>query len=163
MSLDQPWIVEAKKLISTKEMPGPGNNPVIVGWLRKLGAWWFDDATPWCGVFVAHCFKTALLTVQLPQNWMRAKSWETWGLPLAQPCAGCVVTFTREGGGHVGFVLGVTPDGFLAVLGGNQSDAVNILKFPKTRATSYRWPFGVPMNPHLPVLTILGGVSIKED
>ncbi len=89
------WLAEARKHIGLKEIPGAKNNPVIQAWLKDLGAWWQDDATPWCGVFAAHCLKAG--GRDLPKNWFRAKEYETFGLPLKQPAYGCVVTFTRQG------------------------------------------------------------------
>ncbi|EDR9795743.1 TIGR02594 family protein, partial [Salmonella enterica subsp. enterica serovar Zongo] len=72
---------------------------------------------------------------------------------LLQPALGCVAVFTREGGGHVGFVVGQNEKGDLMVLGGNQSDAVNIRSFPRSRVSGYRWPVGVPDEPQaLPTL-----------
>ena len=132
------WLLEAKKHIGLKETVGANHNPVIQAWLKDLGAWWKDDETPWCGVFVAHCLKTA--GRDIPKNWFRAKEYENYGLKLKQPAYGCIATFTREGGGHVGFVVGETEDGQLLIQSGNQSNGVNIRAFPKSRATSYRWP-----------------------
>ena len=132
------WLLEAKKHIGLKEAVGAKNNPVISAWLKDLGAWWKDDETPWCGVFVAHCLKAG--GRDLPKNWFRAKEYENYGLALKKPAYGCIATFTREGGGHVGFVVGETEDGQLLIQSGNQSNGVNIRAFPKSRATSYRWP-----------------------
>lgn len=53
--------------------------------------------------------------------------------------------FSRDGGGHVGFVVGMTAAGNLLVLGGNQDDAVNVKAFPLSRVTGYRWLQGEPM------------------
>ena len=89
------------------EIPGPRHNSKILGWLQKLRAWWADDETPWCGVFVAHCMQESGLP--LPRFWMRATDWLNWGAKLAAPVAGCVVVFQRPGGGHVGFVTGPFP------------------------------------------------------
>lgn len=133
-----PWLAEARKHIGLKEVPGVKHNPIIQAWLKGLVAWWKDDETPWCGVFVAHCLKAG--GRDLPKNWFRAKEYETYGLPLEQPAYGCVATFTRKGGGHVGFVVGETEKGDLLIYSGNQSNGVNIAAFPKSRATSYRWP-----------------------
>lgn len=47
------WIAEARTHIGLREVPGPKNNSVILGWLRRLRAWWSDDSTPWCGTFAA--------------------------------------------------------------------------------------------------------------
>ncbi|CCI73078.1 TPA: TIGR02594 family protein [Neisseria meningitidis] len=133
-----PWLAEAGKHIGLKEIPGAKHNPIIQSWLKDLGAWWQDDETPWCGVFVAHCLKMA--GRDIPKNWFRARAYETYGLPLEQPAYGCVATFTRKGGGHVGFVVGETEKGDLLIQSGNQSNGVNIAAFPRSRATSYRWP-----------------------
>ena len=74
-----------------------------------------------------------------------AKSYLSWGEYLAKPIYGCVVIFSRDGGGHVGFVVGKTDNGDLLVLGGNQSDAVNIKAFSTERVSGYRWPKDVPI------------------
>ncbi|WP_314368017.1 TIGR02594 family protein [Neisseria cinerea] len=132
------WLAEARKHIGLKEIPGAKHNPIIQAWLKGLVAWWKDDETPWCGVFVAHCLKAG--GRDLPKNWFRAKEYETYGSPLEQPAYGCVATFTRQGGGHVGFVVGETEKGDLLIYSGNQSNGVNIAAFPKLRATSYHWP-----------------------
>ena len=159
-------VIEGEKHIGLKEIPGPKHNSTIVGWLKFLKAWYFEDDTPWCGTFVAHCMKTAGLTI--PTNWMRAKDWSTgWGVRLAPPIYGCVVVFERTGGGHVGFVIGQTKEGLLAVMGGNQANAVNVAKFPKDRVVGYYWPrdYTIPANGvflPLPVVTVAGGVSVNE-
>jgi uncharacterized protein (TIGR02594 family) len=144
------WLSIARRFLGTREVKGPAHSPVIIGWLVKLGAWWRDDETPWCGVFAGAVLKEAGLAI--PSAYYRAKAWEAWGSPLAAPVVGCIVTFTREGGGHVGFVVGQDQAGRLQVLGGNQGDAVTIATFDRGRVTSYRWPMGVPVGAGLPVL-----------
>ena len=68
---------------------------MIQSWLHKLQAWWVDDETPWCGVFVAACMDT--IGFKLPKFWMRAKSWAEWGTRLTAPAPGCIVVFERQG------------------------------------------------------------------
>ncbi|WP_156496279.1 TIGR02594 family protein, partial [Eikenella sp. NML03-A-027] len=97
---------------------------MIINWLIALGAWWRDDETPWCSTFVAHCCRTA--GRDLPKHWYRAKGWLETGTRLSKSAYGCIVVFERQGGGHVGFVVGQDRQGNLMVLGGNQGDAVNI-------------------------------------
>ena len=132
------WVAEARKHIGMKEIPGKQHNPVIVGWLKTLKAWWSDDETPWCGTFVAHCCRTA--GRDLPQHWYRAKAWADAGRRLNKPAYGCLAVFERSGGGHVGFVVGQDARGNLMVLGGNQSNAVNIMPFARSRVTAFVWP-----------------------
>ena len=156
------WIAEARTHIGLREVPGPKNNGAILGWLRKLRAWWSDDSTPWCGTFAAMCLANAGLTP--PKDWYRATAWLTLPVALSRPAYGCVVVFTRDGGGHVGFVVGKDKAGNLMVLGGNQGDAVNIRPFALNRVAGYRWPSAYPSTGrfNLPVLDSDGNVSDNE-
>jgi hypothetical protein len=74
-----------------------------------------------------------------------AKSYLNWGVKLSAPVVGCIIVFTRDGGGHVGFVTGADAKGNLLVLGSNQSDAVNIRAFARDRVAGYRWPVALPL------------------
>ena len=156
------WLTEARRHLGVAEVPGPKHSPVVQSWLHKLRAWWNDDETPWCGVFVAACMDT--VGIPLPKYWMRAKAWAEWGSRLSAPIPGCVVVFERQGGGHVGFVVGRTAKGHLMVLGGNQGNRVSIAPFDRTRAVAYVWPSGVPMPPHS-VLAVLdaGGAQLSTN
>lgn len=136
-----PWIEEATKHIGLTEIKGPKHNATIIAWLQRLNAWWFDDETPWCGVFVAQCIEAAGLPI--PKYWMRAKDWLNWCVQINRPAYGCVVVFSREGGGHVGFVVGIDEQGRLMVLGGNQKGQVSVVPFDHDRVVGYRWPEGV--------------------
>lgn len=133
------WIVEATKHIGLKEIPGPKHNPTILQWIKNLGGWFTDDETPWCGTFIAQCLKEAGRGV--PKHWYRALAYESYGTRLAKPAYGCIGVMSRTGGGHVAFIVGETKDGkYLVGLGGNQSNAVNLMKFDKSRFTAFVWP-----------------------
>lgn len=157
------WLAYGLTLQGIREIKGPKHNATIVGWLKKLKAWWTDDETPWCGTFVAACMQAA--GQPLPANWMRAKAWLDWGVPIAQPVVGAVVIFDREGGGHVGIVVGRDQKGNLMVLGGNQGDMVKISPFSLARNPRYRIPRGysVPLEHYtLPLVTSDGKLSTNE-
>jgi uncharacterized protein (TIGR02594 family) len=132
------WLREAREYIGQRELPGAPTAPFIGRWLADLGAWWRDDATPWCGLAVATWMKAC--GVGLPKHWYRARAWLDWGVPLAAPAVGAVVVFERQGGGHVGLIVGKDERGRLLVLGGNQGDAVSIAPFDMQRVLGYRWP-----------------------
>lgn len=136
--MDPCWITEARRHLGVREIPGVGDSPIIQRWLRTLGAWWSDDATPWCGVFVGYCLRQCQCAP--PRAWYRARAYLDWGHVQPVPAVGSVVVFDRAGGGHVGFVVGKTPANRLAVLGGNQGDRVSIASFPRERVLGYRWP-----------------------
>lgn len=135
------WMAYALSQIGVKEVPGPANSPVIARWLKALKAWWSDDATPWCGVFVAHVLQRA--TQVVPQHWYRAKAWLEWG-KSCPPAYGAVCVLARQGGGHVFFVTKVSTN-FVWGIGGNQGDAVSEAKFARSRVLGFRWPASLPL------------------
>lgn len=144
------WLRVARGYIGVKEITGPKHNPVIQKWLHRLGAWWRDDETPWCGVFVAQCVEEAGLPKA--KNWFRARAWMQWGVPVTAR-VGAIAVFGRGGGGHVGFVVGETHY-YYAVIGGNQGNMVNVAGIAKNRLVGFRWPAGDTSPPiPLPKLT----------
>lgn len=157
-----PWLVEARRHLGLRELPGAPTEPTIARWLKELKAWWSEDATPWCGTFAAHCIKAQGLA--LPTHWYRAKDWLNWGEVLTDPAEGCIVVFNREGGGHVGFVIGRDLRGRLLVIGGNQGDAVSVAPFEFSRVAGYRWPTGatVPPRPGANLLPIWDTARIES-
>ena len=144
------WLVEAEKHIGQSEVAGVGSNTWIKNlWLGlKGGAWYWssfgsdDSRLPWCGAFCAAMMKICGLDV--PAKYASAKEWLDWGRRLIRPELGCIVVFERGAGGHVGFVVGETADGYLMVLGGNQGNKVSIAPFARDRVLGYVWPVGVP-------------------
>jgi uncharacterized protein (TIGR02594 family) len=154
------WLKIARSYDGLKEIPGPRHNQTIIRWLGKLNAWWSNDETPWCGVFVAHCMQESNLPY--PKFYMRAKAWSDYGSLLRRDrlAPGAILVFDRAGGGHVGFYLGEDA-GFYYVLGGNQSNAVNVMKLGKSRLVASRWPKGEPVIGG-PVQMTGGKVSINE-
>lgn len=156
------WLDHANTHRGLKETPGKGNNPTIVNWLIGLKAWWRDDATPWCGTFVAHCFKATGIAV--PGAWYRAKAWATWGkaVPFSQCAPGVVLVFERKGGGHVGFYVGEDASHY-HVLGGNQADAVNVMRLEKQRCIAARWPASEAYTPGPVRLTSWGTPVSKNE
>ena len=139
------WITEARRYIGTREIRGPRHEPRILAWWRAIFRGGIrDDETPWCSAFVGAMLEEVGIA---STRFESARSWESWGRGLARPIYGCVVTFSRAGGGgHVGFLVGHDVQGNLLVLGGDQADEVNIRAFSPARVTSYRWPQGVPID-----------------
>lgn len=135
------WLRTAWLYIGIRELAGPRHSSVILGWLDKLGAWWRDDETPWCGVFVAAVLRQHH-GIAIPKMYMRAKAWLDWGCVVKQPFLGCVAIIERRGGGHVFFVVGENLRGDLIGLGGNQANMVNLAVFERSRVLGYRMPSG---------------------
>ena len=158
---DPNWLMIARSYIGLAEIPGKEHSPTIAGWLTGLKAWWRDDETPWCGVFVAECMRAS--AIELPKHWYRAKGWLDWGVPIAVPIVGCVVVYERKGGGHVGIVVGKDQRGNLMTLGGNQGNKVSIMPFALERAIGFRFPQeSLPVLAALPVVNSDGAASTQE-
>jgi uncharacterized protein (TIGR02594 family) len=130
----------AKTYIGTNEIAGHESNAAIVAMLREIAPWASGDEIPWCSAFVAHVARL----LGLPRSMsLRARSWLAIGRPVQLVDARCeedVVILARGRGkqpgpevidasGHVGFFAGHTP-GEVHLLGGNQSDAVTLARFP---------------------------------
>ena len=137
------WVLQAENNIGVKEVKGATHNPVIVQYWKDIRRGGIkDDETPWCAAFVGSMLERCGIQ---STRFESAKSYLSWGEKLDRPVYGCVVVFSRDGGGHVGFVVGKDIAGNLLVLGGNQGDAVNVKAFPLSRVTGYLWPEGEPI------------------
>lgn len=151
------WLTLARGLLGIKEVPGAGDSGTILSWAKKLGGWvasfYRHDSTPWCGLFVGYVFSQ--IGIQGPQNPLGALQWSSWGEKLNTPWLGCVMTFRRPGGGHVGFYVGEDATAY-HILGGNQSDTVSITRIDKKRLDAIRWPTGQ-------VLGSVGRVDLRAD
>ena len=159
------WIAEARKHIGLKEIKGAKHNATIQQWLKNLNAWWSDDETAWCGVFIAHCLRTS--GVAYPKHWYRALDYLNYGAKLKKPAYGCVAVKTRNGGGHVCFVVGRDKKtGKLVCLGGNQSDMVCFALYNESDFEAFMW-YGKANTPaqsryDLPILTGVTATKVTE-
>lgn len=124
-----------------KEMPGKASDPRIRSAILAAASWLDpdDSKTAWCG-----CIR-GLWGIEtgtgVPREHYRAASWATWGeaVPggLKNAVQGDTIVMTRTGGNHV--CLFVRQDAtHVWCFGGNQSDAVNVQRFPKGRVTHVR-------------------------
>ena len=144
---ETPWMATAKKLVGTKEIAGRRSNSKIMSWAKALGSKmrsiYTNDDIAWCGLFVAHIMNENGIKHGL-SNALGARNWGKFGEPC-EPQYGAVMTFWRgkKSGwtGHVG--LYVSEDSkYYHILGGNQSNSVNVTKISKTRFLKARWPSG---------------------
>ena len=135
---DLAWMIEAKRHVGLREIPGKNHNQTILDWIKNLGGWFKDDETAWCGTYVAHCLKTA--GIAYPKHWYRALDYLNYGVALKKPAYGCVAIKTRKGGGHVCFVAGRDKKtGKLVCLGGNQSNKVCYALYSESEFKEFRW------------------------
>jgi len=148
-----PWIVEAMKTFGWHEIR---DNARLRAYLRSDGKTLGDpEKLPWCGDWVETVIKLSLpaepFVGQLATNPYFARHWTGFGV-ATEPTYGCIGVWARGNGGHVGFIIGHDPEAW-HVLGGNQSDAVNITRISKSARSllATRWPATFPARPiHLP-------------
>jgi len=138
----------AQRFVGTHEIAGAMSNPLIVAMLRLDTSWPDSDDVAWCSAFVN--FVCWLLRLPRSKS-LRARSWLMVGIPIGIDDARAdsdIVILKRGAGqqpgpdviaapGHVCFYAG-HDDESISVLAGNQSNAVNVARFPRTQILSVR-------------------------
>lgn len=131
---------EMKKKV--KEWPGSSHNPEVLKYGKDLGFTTDDREHPWCAAFARWCLKEAGVSVSgitgMAKSFLKAPSMK----PISQPRLGCIAVYHRgsnPASGHVGFFVGRS-GGRDRILGGNQSNAVNISGYSVSKLAGYRWP-----------------------
>ena len=99
----------------------------------------YADETAWCAVFVGAILKRAGMSyIQTASS----QAYKNYGIevPLDELQQGDIVVFYRDGPnsglGHVGFATGVKTATTIEVLGGNQSNNLNVKNFRLERFNS---------------------------
>lgn len=128
-----PWMKTALQELGQKELSGSKANPRILEYFKSSKFWGKDDtggANAWCASFTSWVMQQSGYTP--PENAFRAKAWENFGKVIEKPVYGAIGIKSRTGGGHVAFVVGQSADGqHLYMLGGNQSDEVNVSRYAR--------------------------------
>ena len=131
----------AKAEVGTVEW-AKGDNPKVVAYFKDSGnPGVMDDETAWCAAFVGAMLRRAGVKSTGALN---ARSYLDWGTPVdrknAQP--GDVVIFKRGSSswqGHVAFFV-KDRGALIDVLGGNQSNAVNVKGYQAAALLGIRRP-----------------------
>jgi uncharacterized protein (TIGR02594 family) len=117
---------------------------IVAGTLwRRFTVWaedvFTDDRVPWCGLFAAIAAHRA--GCEVPAQFLRARIWSEFGDPVEAPVVGDVLVFwrgKRHGtAGHVALYVGDDDEAF-HVLGGNQRDAVTVMRIARNRLLAAR-------------------------
>jgi uncharacterized protein (TIGR02594 family) len=130
----------ARGYIGTTEGPGPANNPVVMEMYASVGHDWVEhDSVAWCAAFVGHCLETAGIR---STRKLTARSYLDWGIPVeiteAQPGdIGVIPRGASSWQGHVFFIDRIE-GAWVWGLGGNQSDAVTIKRYPVSKLLGVR-------------------------
>jgi len=136
---DIPWLSEA---LLVKGLHEARNRARLVDWFDRSVSWIDPREIPWCGAFVATCLRRWDGDIALPENPLGARNWKKFG-EKCPPQLGSVLVFWRGSKqgwkGHAGFYWGEDGAAY-HVLGGNQSNAVNVTRVSKDRLIDARWP-----------------------
>ena len=137
-----PWM---KYALAVKGIHEVRDHLRLKAWMTSAVGKFDWRRTAWCGGFAATVLRMFDPNIALPPNPLGARNWLKFG-ERCEPAAGALVIFWRVSPnswkGHVGFVVRVYSNGDVACLGGNQSNAVNIRRFPKSRILGFRKPTG---------------------
>lgn len=135
------WLKAARAELGAREIPGDEHNPTVLGYFRDAGFPGIrDDETAWCAGFANAILERCGYG---GSKSLAARSFLNWGKPVSKPYPGCIAVFSRGDPngwqGHVGFYVG-EENGEILVLGGNQSNCVNIAGQSKARLLGFREP-----------------------
>ena len=143
-SLAAPWLDWALGHLGEKEDESEDNNPFILALWDKIGIKWthtrdIDSKVPWCAALVG----AALAHTGYAHTASGlARSYLSYGIPLAAFRRGCILIWPRGSNpraGHVDFGVELN-DGIVETVGGNVKNQVSLGKRPIKEAIGMRFP-----------------------
>ena len=143
------WVTNALDHINIHEVQGAESHPVIKSFYRDVGHAHIEhDEIPWCAAFVGSVLERS----KIPSTKsLLARSYLKWGHALKTLQFGAIAVFKRGNNrqqGHVGFVMGFDRASIF-LLGGNQSNQVNVKAYKRSDLLDVRWPAEPIDNPVL--------------
>ena len=134
----------AIKYYGTFEVEGPNSNEKILDWIHDFFPSAKDDSlVAWCSIFMHMIAKEAGYKILRHGHSGLARSWlaEGQAVPIDEMQVGDIVIFWRGAlysrFGHVAIYVNDRGKD-IRVLGGNQSNGVNIRSYPKNRIIGVR-------------------------
>ena len=115
---------------------GFSGNALVADARRYLGTNPTDRRTLWCGAFM----DKILRDTGHRGGGNLAKGYLNYGRRVSGPQVGAIAVMGRRGGGHVGVVSGVDPNGNPIIVSGNHNRTVAESVYPRSRIIAYVEP-----------------------
>lgn len=145
------WEEEAKNLVETgtnKEIQKYFDNTPYENDMKNGTK--NESQISWCASFVNWVMENnGMDGVDSDSNWdsVRALKWADWknGKKIDNPVYGAMAVKKRNGGGHIGFVVGKKGNK-LVILGGNQGNKLNAVTYEKSAFHAFVVPVDYPID-----------------
>lgn len=149
-----PWMAEMHRRMGLHEVR---DNAALSRWLR-IGKYLGNPKNlPWCGDAVETCIVKTLPDEAVPNNPFWAQAWRNFGLDTNGVKVGAIgVIRWSSRAGHVGIVADWTRNK-VTLLGGNQSNRINLASFPRHKFIAFRWPRTFPFETYPPLTAKAAG------
>jgi uncharacterized protein (TIGR02594 family) len=117
---------------------GPTSNALVAEARKYIGTNPTGRASLWCGAFMDMVLKRT----GHPGGGNLASSYTRYGTHVSGPQVGAIAVMGRRGGGHVGIVSGIDPNGNPIIVSGNHNRRVAESVYPARRIPAYVLPGG---------------------
>jgi len=132
-----------KAELGVREIPGFESNPRINVYASFTTLKATSDEISWCSSLIN---AVVYWSGFKPTRSAAARSWLDWGISLEVPIVGCIVVFERKDANNPNAAHVAVCDhadisnGIVRVVGGNQSNAVTVARYPVSKVLGYRAP-----------------------
>jgi uncharacterized protein (TIGR02594 family) len=117
---------------------GMTSNALVTEARKYIGTNPTGRGSLWCGAFM----DLVLKRTGHAGGGNLAKAYASYGTRVSTPQVGAIAVMGRRGGGHVGVVSGVDPNGNPIIVSGNHNHTVAESVYPASRINAYVLPGG---------------------
>jgi len=117
---------------------GATSNALVTEARKYIGTNPTGRGSLWCGAFM----DLVLKRTGHAGGGNLAKAYASYGTRVSGPQVGAIAVMGRRGGGHVGVVSGVDPNGNPIIVSGNHNHTVAESVYPASRINAYVLPGG---------------------
>jgi uncharacterized protein (TIGR02594 family) len=115
---------------------GFSNNDLVIEARKYIGTNPTGRASQWCGAFM----DLVLKRTGHPGGGNLALDYAHYGKRISGPEVGAIAVMGRRGGGHVGVVSGIDPNGNPIIISGNHNHTTAESVYPRGRIAAYVVP-----------------------